>query len=129
MPTVTDTDFCTVTDAGEDASLPRVTVTGTSVTDGAGGQAEGLVVFDSGQLQVVPGIGGPSGVLENPVITQVYAGVMGTVSLPDSQLAFPSSFSYTITLKIEGFPDLIFTPVVISRNRFPAALCDLSQLV
>lgn len=129
MVAVADADTCAATDAGERAALPRITVTGASVSDIALGGAEGLVFFDAGQIQVVPGIGGPAGVLENPVVAQVYQGVMNPVSLPDSQVAFASAFTYTITLKIEGFSDLIFSAVVIGRNRFPAGTCDLSQLV
>lgn len=129
MPTVTDTDLCIATDAGEDLDIPVITVTGLNVGDGAGAPASGMVVFDSGQLEVAPGIGGPSAVFENPAIQQVYQGVMTQVDLPDSQIAFATPFTYTITLKIDGFDDLVFSGVQISKNRFPSGTCDLSQLV
>lgn len=129
MPTVSDTDFCEATDAGEGTAIPTILVTGQAVGDSSGAPADGLVIFDNGQLEVTPGIGGPAAVFENPAIQQVYNGVMTEVRLPDSQLAFASTFTYTITLKIEGFTDLIFSAVQISRSRFPSGTCDLSQLV
>jgi hypothetical protein len=129
VPTVTDTDLCHVTDAGEALAVPTILVTGISVGDGAGAPAQGMVVFDSGQLEVSPGTGIPAAVFENPAVQQVYQGVMVPVSLPDSQLAFAAAFTYTITLKIEGFSDLVFSGVQISRSRFPSGTCDLSQLV
>lgn len=129
MPTVTSTDQCTAADAGEKLAIPSITVTGINVGDGAGGLANGLVLFDSGQIEVSPGTGGPSGVFENPAIAQVYQGVMTPVVLADSQLAFAAPFTYAITLKIEGFNDQVFSSVVISRSRFPSYTCDLSQLV
>lgn len=129
MPTVTDLDVSTGLDAGEGVAIPRVTVTGARISDGAGGLAQGLVEFDAGQIEVAPGIGGPSGVFENPVVARVYQGVMDTVSLPDCNLAFAAAFTYTVTLRLEAFGVTSFSSVVISKTRFPSGTCDLSQLV
>lgn len=129
MAAVSDTETCTAADAGAKLAIPSVTVTGWNLADGAGAPAQGLVVFDAGQLEVMPSTGGAGGVFENPAVAQVYAGAMTPVTLPDSSRAFAASFTYTVTLKLEGFTDLQFPGVVISRDRFPSGSCDVSQLV
>lgn len=129
MAAVTDTETAHGTDGGEHAALPSVVVTGLNIIDGAGGPAQGLVMFDSSpQVEVAPGSGGASGVIEFPVVTQVYNGAMLPVILPDTSLAFASPFTYIITLKLEGYADLQFSGVTLTRSQYPNG-ADLSQLV
>jgi len=130
VPSVADIDASAALDGNETESVPSVTVTGNSVTDGGGNPGQGLVMFDAGQVLVVPGMGGAARVFGNPVVVEVYAGVMVPVVLPDTNLAFPTSFTYTVTLRLEGADsDLVVGSVEISRLLYPSATCDLSELL
>lgn len=126
MPT--DTDASVAVDGSEELFVPRVTVTGTAVTDAAGSPAQGLVEFDAGQLHVSPGTGGAAGVWDQFAMSQIAGGVMTSLQLPDSNLAFASSFTYTVTLKIEGVDDYQVTGVVLSRTQYPSGTVDLSEI-
>jgi hypothetical protein len=130
MAAVSDTDLSACLDAGEGAAAPSVTVTGGSVTDGGGNPGQGLAEFDAGKVLVVPGYGGAARTYDNPVVAEIFAGVMAQVVLPDSTLAFPVSFTYTVKLKLEGADaDVVVSGVTISKSVFPSGTCDLSQLV
>lgn len=73
-----------------------------AVTDD-GGQLNGLVEFTASADLNFPSATPPTR-FENPAVTEIINGVMTPVTLPDSQHALGSPFTYTVVVQPAGGP-------------------------
>lgn len=92
-----------------------------AVTDG-GGPLNGLVEFSTIADLNFPAATPPTR-FENPAVTEIINGVMTPVTLPDSQHALGSPFTYTVTVRPEdGAPYTATTSLVTGTTVDVAAL-------
>lgn len=83
------------------SGVPSTIVTWQNAVTADGEPLNALVEFSTTADLNFPAATPPTR-FENPAVAEVVNGVMATVTLPDSQHALGTPFSYTVTIRPEG---------------------------
>ena len=106
------------------AGIPATIVTWQNAVTADGEPLNGLVEFSTTADLNFPAAVPPTR-FENPAVTEIINGVMTSVTLPDSQHALGSPFTYTVTIQPEGGPPYQATTSLITGTTVDVAALGL----